>query len=60
MNRERDSLLVTSDHGNLEEADHKRHTLNPVPFLVWGAQKDALFGLVHSLEDVTPALLALP
>ena len=59
MYLERDCLIVISDHGNLEEADHNRHTLNPIPFLVWGAQKDALFGLVHSLDDVTPALMAL-
>ena len=60
MYLDRDCLMVTSDHGNLEDATHKRHTLNPVPLLVWGAQKDALFGLVHSLEDITPALMALP
>ena len=29
-------LIITSDHGNLEEINHKDHTLNPVPALVAG------------------------
>lgn len=53
----RHRLIVTSDHGNLEEADHRRHTRNPVPLLVWGHEADRLSRTVDSLADITPALL---
>lgn len=54
----RQRLLVVSDHGNLEEADHDLHTRNPVPLLVWGAGAPALVRRIASFEDLTPALLA--
>ncbi len=53
----RDTLVVTSDHGNLEDGSHGRHTLNPVPFLAWGASAAALGLAVHEMTDVTPAIL---
>lgn len=31
------SLVITSDHGNLEDKSTKGHTRNPVPFIVYGA-----------------------
>lgn len=34
--RENDSLLVVSDHGNLEDLSTRNHTRNPVPFLGFG------------------------
>lgn len=52
-------LVVTSDHGNIEEGGHARHTVNPVPFAVWGHGAGALRSSVHSLVDVTPALVRL-
>ncbi len=30
------SLIITSDHGNIEAMDHSRHTANSVPTLLWG------------------------
>jgi hypothetical protein len=54
---ERHRVVVISDHGNLEEGDHKRHTRNPVPLLAWGAGADGLVGRVTGLEALTPALL---
>lgn len=30
------SIVVSSDHGNIERMDTKRHTGNPVPTLLWG------------------------
>jgi 2,3-bisphosphoglycerate-independent phosphoglycerate mutase len=32
----RDLLIVTSDHGNLEDLSTRRHTANPVPLLLFG------------------------
>lgn len=51
------SLLVVSDHGNLEEPWHKRHTRNPVPLLVVGPA--ARFAAdAADLTHVTPLILA--
>lgn len=50
------TVVVTSDHGNLEEVDHRRHTRNQVPLLVWGPASRALCDC-RSLQDVTPILL---
>jgi 2,3-bisphosphoglycerate-independent phosphoglycerate mutase len=56
---DRDStlLLVTSDHGNLEDLSTKSHTRNPVPLLAVGmASRDFLSG-VTDLTGVAPAIL---
>lgn len=53
----RDLLLVTSDHGNLEDATRGEHTLNPVPGLVWGAGASDMAARLASLVDLTPAAL---
>lgn len=29
-------VLLTSDHGNMEDATTRRHTTNPVPLMAWG------------------------
>ncbi len=51
-------LVVTSDHGNLEDLSTKSHTRHPVPLLAWGAGAEALADAA-SLLDVTPALVRL-
>jgi hypothetical protein len=51
------TLLVTSDHGNMEDLSRKTHTRNPVPFIAVGPAAP-LFGDVASLLDVTPAIVA--
>lgn len=48
-----DLLLVTSDHGNLEDLSTRGHTRNPVPLVAWGLGADA-FADATSLLDVTP------
>ncbi len=50
------TLLITSDHGNLEDLSRKTHTRNPVPFVSWGPRA-ADFGNVQSILDVTPTIL---
>ena len=49
-------VVVTSDHGNLEDLSTKSHTRHPVPLLAWGPGADAFAG-ARSLLDVTPACL---
>lgn len=58
VDADRHTVVVTSDHGNLEEAHHARHTLNPVPFLAWGPGAPALARRVRAMTDVAPAILS--
>ena len=54
-------LLITSDHGNLEDLSTRRHTLNLVPGLLVGApqlRRKFVQGLTD-LTGVTPAILRL-
>ncbi|CAN5298490.1 hypothetical protein BH23BAC3_BH23BAC3_21140 [soil metagenome] len=53
----RDTLLITSDHGNLENMSIKTHTLNPVPLFVKGEVE--FFKSSESILDVTPSILNL-
>ena len=50
------TLLITSDHGNLEDPATKGHTYNPVPLIVRGPGAGYFAG-VHDLTGVTPAIL---
>lgn len=53
----KDTLVVTSDHGNLEDLSTKTHTRNPVPLFVKG--NTAPFRTAKNLMDVTPATLSV-
>jgi 2,3-bisphosphoglycerate-independent phosphoglycerate mutase len=52
-------VLITSDHGNLEDLDTRRHTDNPVPALVIGAPelRHGFTKNLRTLADVAPAIL---
>ncbi|NEQ30318.1 MAG: alkaline phosphatase family protein [Leptolyngbya sp. SIO4C5] len=52
------TLVLSSDHGNLEDLGTKRHTLNPVPLLVVGNQAKA-FSEVQAITDITPQMVSL-
>ncbi|MDX1437013.1 MAG: hypothetical protein R3335_09395 [Anaerolineales bacterium] len=51
-------ILITSDHGNMEDLSTRRHTKNPVPAIVIGPPESrAQFGAqLKSLADVAPAI----
>ena len=54
-----DLIVITSDHGNLENLNQRGHTLNPVPALLIGPQKlrrDFAGGL-KDLTHFAPAVL---
>jgi hypothetical protein len=53
----RHRVVTISDHGNLEDGQHGRHTLNPVALLAWGRGAEALVERVHGLDGLTPALV---
>jgi hypothetical protein len=51
-------LLVSSDHGNVEDLTVKTHTRNPVPLVALGPGATA-FAEARDLTDVTPALVGV-
>lgn len=54
-------ILITSDHGNLEDLGTRGHTTHPVPAVLIGAprrRREVAEGL-HSLADVAPQLMRL-
>ncbi|MGQ0550792.1 MAG: metalloenzyme [Armatimonadota bacterium] len=52
------TILVTSDHGNLEDDRSPAHTINPVPTLAVGPRRDAFRG-VSAITDIAPAILTI-
>ena len=53
----RTTVLLTSDHGNVEDLSSRNHTLNLVPTLVWGAKREHFKSRIRSLADITPAIV---
>ncbi|HKY06559.1 MAG TPA: peptidase [Blastocatellia bacterium] len=54
---ERDTVIITSDHGNIEDVSTRGHTLNPVATLAFGAARQAVSARVRSLTDIAPAVI---
>ncbi len=52
-------LVLTSDHGNIEDFGSRSHSLNPVPLVAIGEGSASLKQRVKSLTDITPALVEL-
>lgn len=52
------NLVITSDHGNIEDLSIKTHTLNPAPLMVFGPGAET-FKKVDSLVGVCPKILDL-
>ena len=52
-------ILLTSDHGNMEDLSTRRHTNAEVPALLIGARaaRDVFAGGMTSLLDIAPAVL---
>jgi 2,3-bisphosphoglycerate-independent phosphoglycerate mutase len=51
------TLILTSDHGNIEDLSSRNHTLNLVPTLVWGEHRDMVARRISTLADITPAIV---
>lgn len=54
---DRTSVILTSDHGNIEDLSSRNHTLNDIPTIVWGAHRDRIAGRIKNLADITPAIV---
>lgn len=52
------TLVLCSDHGNLEDTTLKSHTTNPVPLLAVGPAAD-YFQAATAITDVAPAILSV-
>ena len=48
-------VVITSDHGNMEDLGTRRHTLNDVPTVVIGAKADVFASGYERLTDFVPA-----
>jgi hypothetical protein len=55
INQQQTSLIVISDHGNIEDLRTKSHTRNPAFMAVWGIDDDIL-GKPDALTDVLPII----
>lgn len=52
-------ILITSDHGNMEDMQVRRHTTNPVPALLLGSARarDEFAEGLTDLSDIAPAIM---
>ena len=57
LNLEETTVILTSDHGNIEDLSLRNHTLNPVPTIVWCRDRDAIAARIRTLADITPAIV---
>ncbi len=57
MNLETDLVIITSDHGNIEDWSLKGHTLNPVPTILIGAGRERAAEKIRALTDIAPLVM---
>ncbi len=58
MNFEESSLMITSDHGNIEDMSTRQHTNNMVPLFLWGKIRNKFkrdFDPIP-IEEICPAI----
>lgn len=53
------TVILTSDHGNIEDLSKRNHTLNKVPTIIWGRRRDEAATMIHTLSDITPFIIKL-
>lgn len=59
MDLENDLLIITSDHGNVEDWTAKGHTRNPVPTIAIGARHAEFAQHIRALTDLAPTIRGL-
>lgn len=52
LDPQKDLLIITSDHGNMEDLSTKSHTHNPVPLFLYGANANQLLDSVENISDI--------
>ncbi|MFY9618311.1 MAG: alkaline phosphatase family protein [Pyrinomonadaceae bacterium] len=58
LDLQKTTVIMTSDHGNIEDLSTKSHTLNAVPTIIWGPNKELISARITSLADITPAIVS--
>jgi Phosphoglyceromutase len=53
------TVLISSDHGNVEDLSTRAHTLNPVLTGVAGEHAGFFEGKIHSITDIAPTIVDL-
>lgn len=56
---EKDQIIITSDHGNMEDLSHGKHTHNKVPTFLYGKHTPYFCEKVQAISDITPAIYSL-
>lgn len=56
---EEDFIIITSDHGNIEDLSTKTHTFNKVPTVILGNRRQIDIIDIKSLIDIMPAILSI-
>jgi 2,3-bisphosphoglycerate-independent phosphoglycerate mutase len=59
LDLDRITVILTSDHGNIEDLSVRNHTLHQVPTIIWGAKRHEVATRIQSLADITPTIVAL-
>ena len=59
LDLKRTLVVITSDHGNIEDITNKPHTSNPVPCLLIGAARKQARQQLSSIEQIAPMILRL-
>lgn len=52
-------LVITSDHGNIEDMSIRGHTRNPVPLIAIGPEAQTFLANARSLTDITPRIISM-
>jgi hypothetical protein len=55
----RTTVLLTSDHGNVEDLSTRNHTLKQVPTLAWGVGAEHVRTHVRTLADISPCVISI-
>jgi 2,3-bisphosphoglycerate-independent phosphoglycerate mutase len=59
LDLETTTVILTSDHGNIEDLSSRNHTLHEVPTIIWGAGREKVAARIKNLADITPAIVEL-
>jgi 2,3-bisphosphoglycerate-independent phosphoglycerate mutase len=59
LDLKRTTVILTSDHGNIEDLSSRNHTLHAVPTIIWGLQREQAAARIQTLADITPAIFEL-
>lgn len=53
------TMIITSDHGNLEDLSVKTHTRNPVPLIAYGKDAAHFAGILKNISQIAPTIMSL-